>query len=89
MKTIKLYRFKDSVMRKMPLFNEGRVLSSLNELMGLELINTEKVTEFTIEVEEEFDIENCSRKQLVALCDACENFIEHHFITTTNDYDVI
>lgn len=89
MKTIKLYRFKDSVMLKMPLFNEGRVLSSLNELMSVDLINTEKVTEYNITVEEGFNVEQCSRKQLLALCNTSLDFVEHHFITTTDDYYVI
>lgn len=76
-------------MFKMPLFKDNSALSSLNELLGVDLIITEKVTEYGIEVEEEFNMEQCSHEELLMLCNASHDVTEHHFITTTDNYDVI
>lgn len=89
MKTIKLYRFKDSVTQKMPLLRSKCMLTSLNDLMGIDIIDTEKITEYSIDVPDDFDFENYDDDQLVQLCNDSKNVIEHHFITTLNDYDVI
>ncbi|KMQ68979.1 hypothetical protein ACM39_06795 [Chryseobacterium sp. FH2] len=89
MKTIKLYIFKDSVTQKMPLFKEKDMLSSLNDLMKIDIIKTEKVTEYIIDVPDDFSFENYDNDQLTYLCNSSTNTIEYHFATVLNDYDVI
>jgi|UPI00068E0E15 hypothetical protein len=89
MKTIKLYRFKDSIAQKMPLIRENDILDSLNDLMAIDMINTEKVTEYTIEVSDDFNFENHDNDQLIELCNSSENAVDHHFITNLEDSDMI
>ncbi|MCD0478777.1 heme oxygenase [Chryseobacterium sp. LC2016-29] len=89
MKTINLYKFKDSISQKMPLVREKSLLSSLNELMTIDLINTEIITEYTIDVPNDFNFEYCSNEELLKLCKTSQNITDHHFVTTLNDYDVI
>ena len=87
MKTVKLYRFKDSVMLKMPFQEDDKLLTSLNELMAADFANTEKVTEFTLKVKSDFNFENDTQEQLINLCDKAA--VDYYFIVTLNDYDVI
>lgn len=54
MKTIHLFQFKNSITRKPPFFKEECRLDNLNDLM----MNTEKVTEFIIEVHDDFIFED-------------------------------
>ncbi|MEG1589255.1 heme oxygenase [Chryseobacterium sp.] len=89
MKTINLYKFKDSISQKMPLVREKNLLSSLNELMTIGLINTEIITEYTIDVPDNFNFEYYSNEELLKLCKTSPNGIDHHFVTILNDYDVI
>lgn len=89
MKTVTLYKFKDSISKKMPLLPEKSLLSSLNDLMAIELLHTEIITEFTIDVPDDFNFEYRSKEELLELCRTSQKFIEHHFVTTLNDYDVI
>ncbi|MFC4163553.1 hypothetical protein ACFOWU_07815 [Epilithonimonas zeae] len=89
MKTIILYKFKNSVTQKMPLLKEKSLLSSLNDLMAIDLLDTEIITEYTMDVPEDFNFEYRSNEELLDLCKTSKNFIDHHFVTTLNDYDVI
>ncbi|MDP9955421.1 hypothetical protein J2X97_001058 [Epilithonimonas hungarica] len=89
MKTIKLYKFKDYISREMPFLGEKSILSSLNDLMAIDLIDTEKIAEYTVDVPDDFSFENYSNEELMKLCEISRNVIDHHFITTLNDYDVI
>lgn len=73
----------------MPLVREKSLLSSLNELMTIDFINTEIITEYTIDVADDFNFECYSNEELLKLCETSQSVIEHHFVTTLNDYDVI
>ncbi|MEA1851120.1 MULTISPECIES: heme oxygenase [Chryseobacterium] len=89
MKTIILYKFKNSFTQKMPLLKENNLLSSLNDLMAIDLLDTEVITEYTIDVPDDFNFEYHSNEELLELCKASKSFIDYHFVTTLNDYDVI
>lgn len=89
MKTIILYKFKNSFTQKMPLLKEKSLLSSLNDLMAIELLDTEIITEYTINVPDDFNFEYHSNEELLELCKTSKSFIDYHFVTTLNDYDVI
>jgi len=89
MKKIKLYIFKDSITQEMPVFKDKSMLISLNDMMGIDIIDTEKVTEYSIDVPDDFDFENYPNDRLIKLCNDSKNFVEHHFITILNDYDVM
>lgn len=89
MKIITLYKFKDSITRKIPLLKEKSLLRSLNDLMAIDLLDTEIITEYTIDVADDFNFEYYSNEELLELCKTSKSFIDHHFVTTLNDYDVI
>ncbi|MFP3835544.1 heme oxygenase [Chryseobacterium sp. SIMBA_028] len=89
MKTIHLFQFKNSISLKIPFFKEESKLDDLNDLMTYDLMNTEKVTEFIIEVHEDFIFEDTSRESLLQMCKNAKEIIEHYFVTELNDYDVI
>ncbi len=73
----------------MPLLKEKSLLSSLNDLMAIDLLDTEILTEYTIDVPNDFNFEYHSNEELLELCKASKSFIDYHFVTTLNDYDVI
>lgn len=89
MKTIILYKFKNSVTHKMPLLKEKILLNSLNDLMAIELLDTEIITEYTMDVPDDFNFEDHSDEELLELCRTSKSFIDYHFVTVLNDYDVI
>lgn len=89
MKTIHLFQFKDSISLKIPFFNESYGLDTLNELMEYDLMNTEKVTEFIIEINDEFIFENTSKEDLLKLCDNAKETVEHYFVTDSGYNDII
>ncbi|PWN72096.1 heme oxygenase [Chryseobacterium phosphatilyticum] len=89
MKTIHLFQFKNSITRKLPFFKEECRLDNLNDLMAYDLMNAEKVTEFIIEVHDDFIFEDMAREDLLSMCNNAKEMIEHYFVTTMNDYDVI
>lgn len=89
MKIMNLYQFKDSISKKMPVVREKSLFSSLNELMTIDFINTEIITEYTIDVAEDFNFKYYSNEELVKLCETSQSVIDHHFVTTLNHYDVI
>ncbi|EFK35762.1 Uncharacterised protein [Chryseobacterium gleum] len=89
MKTIHLFQFKNSISLKHPFFKEECRLDNLNDLMAYDLMNTEKMTEFIIEVHDDFIFEDMTREDLLSMCENAKEMIEHYFVTTMNDYDVI
>ncbi|PWN60889.1 heme oxygenase [Chryseobacterium viscerum] len=89
MKTIHLFQFKNSISRKIPFFKDECRLDNLNDLMTYDLMNTEKVTEFIIDVPEDFIFEDTPRKDIIMMCKNAHDMIEHYFATTVDDYDVI
>ncbi|PXW16506.1 hypothetical protein C8D70_1033 [Chryseobacterium sp. CBTAP 102] len=52
-------------------------------------MNTEKVTEFIIEVHDDFIFEDTHKEDLLVMCQNAKEIIEHYFVTIMNDYDVI
>ncbi|MDQ0781293.1 heme oxygenase [Chryseobacterium sp. W4I1] len=89
MKTIHLFQFKNSISLKIPSFKEEYRLDNLNDLMTYDLMNTEKVSEFIIEVHDDFIFEDMTKEDLLSMCKNAKEMIEHYFATTMNDYDVI
>ncbi|WP_110366619.1 heme oxygenase [Chryseobacterium sp. CBTAP 102] len=89
MKTIRLFQFKNSISRKLPFFKEECRLDNLNDLIAYDLMNTEKVTEFIIEVHDDFIFEDTHKEDLLVMCQNAKEIIEHYFVTIMNDYDVI
>ncbi|MDH6253485.1 hypothetical protein M2347_003212 [Chryseobacterium sp. H1D6B] len=89
MKTIHLYKFKDSISRKMPLFSEQSNLNSLNDLMQSDLMDVEIVTEYIIDISDDIPAEKLTHSALLELCTAAKETIEHYFVTTVDNYDVI
>ncbi|UKB82069.1 heme oxygenase [Chryseobacterium sp. MEBOG06] len=89
MKTIHLFQFKNSFSRNIPFFKEECRLDNLNDLMTYDLMNTEKVTEFIIDIHDDFIFEDTSRQDLLKMCKNAKETIEHYFVTDLNDYDVI
>lgn len=89
MKTITLYKFKNLVTQKIPFFEGKSMLISPNFSAEIQFSDTEKVTEYTVDVADDFDFENYNTNELIELCNTSKKFIEHHFVTRLNDYDVI
>jgi hypothetical protein len=89
MKTIRLYKFKDSISRKIPLFNKESSLSTLNDFMQTDLMDVEIVTEYIINTTDDYIFEDLSNTELLQLCAVARETIEHYFVTTNNDYDLI
>ncbi|SDQ76234.1 hypothetical protein SAMN05421664_2496 [Chryseobacterium soldanellicola] len=89
MKTIRLYKFKDIISKKIPLFSKESSLNTLNELIYTELMDVEIVTEYIINTSNDFIFEEVSKSELLQLCSIAKETIEHYFVTTNNDYDLI
>ncbi|RKT01947.1 heme oxygenase [Chryseobacterium defluvii] len=89
MKTIHLFQFKNSITHKIPFFSEESKINTLNDLMGSDLINTEKVTEFIIDIPDDFIFEDTGKDDLLRLCEKAKETIDHYFTTSLNDYDVL
>jgi hypothetical protein len=89
MKTIRLYKFKDSISRKMPLFSEQSNLNSLNDLMQSDLMDVEIVTEYIIDISDDVLVEKLQDSKLLELCNDAKETIEHYFVTTIDNYDLI
>lgn len=89
MKTVHLFQFKESITSKAPFFNDKYQLQDLNDLMQADLMNTEKVTEYIIDVPDDFMVENTPKEDLLRVCLLAKDSVVHHFITTLNDDDVL
>lgn len=89
MKIIHLFQFKDSISLKIPFFDEETQLTSLNDLMTFDLINTEKVTEFIIETSDDFVFENTKKEDLLTMCKDAKETIDHYFRTVVNEHDAL
>lgn len=85
MKTIHLFQFKDSITLEIPFFEEENQLNSLNDLMAFNLMNTEKVTEFIIEIEDDFAFEDAKQEALLMMCKNAKESIDHYFNTVLHD----
>lgn len=91
MKTIRLYKFKDSISQKKPLFKEDFSLNTLNDLMQINNMDVEVVTEYVIDISNDVNCDNLATSKLLSLCASARHTIEHYFMTTINtiDYDLI
>ncbi|ASW75803.1 heme oxygenase [Chryseobacterium piperi] len=89
MKTIQLYKFKDSVTKKIPLFKEDSSLNTLNDLMYTDLMDVEIVTEYIIDIGDDFVFEDLQNSELLIVCTLARETIEHYFVTAISDYDLI
>lgn len=85
MKTIHLFQFKDYITLEIPFFEEENQLNSLNDLMAFNLMNTEKVTEFIIEIEDDFAFEDAKQEELLMMCKNAKESIDHYFNTILHD----
>ena len=89
METIRLYKFKDSISKKMQFLNKESNLDDLDESMQTKLLDVEIVTEYVINISNDFIYENVSYKELIQLCSSARETIEHYFVKTNNDFDLI
>ncbi|MCJ7935901.1 MAG: heme oxygenase [Chryseobacterium sp.] len=89
MKTIHIFKFKDSITRKIPFFKEEHRLETLNDFIDFDLMDTEIVTEYIIEIHDDFIFEDTSKDDLLLMCKNAKETIEHYFVVRLNDYDVI
>ncbi|UTX49375.1 heme oxygenase [Chryseobacterium sp. MA9] len=87
MKTIHLFRFNNSIFRKIPFFKEEHRLKS--DMTDIDLMNIEIVTEYIVKAHDDFTFENTSRNDLLSMCKKAQKTIEHYFVAGLNDYDFI
>lgn len=89
MKTIHLFKFKDTISLKIPFFKESYGLETLNDLMKYDLMDTEKVTEFIIETQDDCNVEDCSQDELRKMCEDADETIDHYFVTAVGEDDIL
>lgn len=89
MNTIRLYKFKDSITRKIPFLNKESNLDVLDDPRQITTLDIQIVTEYVINISSDFIYENLSYKELMHLCSSAKQTIEHYFIKNNNDYDLI
>ena len=89
MNTIRLYKFKDSIGRKIQLFSKESNLDPLYNHIDTNFLDIEIVTEYIITVPVDFTYEELSYKELLGLCGSAKQTIEHYFIKNINDYDMV
>jgi hypothetical protein len=87
MKTIHLFRFNDSIFRKIPFFKEEHRLKT--DVTELDLINIEIVTEYIVKTHDDFSFDNTSGNDLLSMCKKAQKTIEHYFVIRLDHYDFI
>lgn len=87
MKTIHLFRFNDSIFRKIPFFKEEHRLET--DVTELDLMNIEIVTEYIVKTHDDFSFDNTSRNDLLSMCKKAQKTIEHYFVIKLDCYDFI
>ncbi len=87
MKTIHLFRFNDSIFRKIPFFKEEHKLKT--DLTELDLMNIEIVTEYIVKTHDDFSFDNTSGNDLLSMCKKAQKTIEHYFVIRLDHYDFI
>ncbi len=87
MHKIKLYKYNNVVSLSMPIFLDKSMLTTLNELIVIDLLPTEIVTEYTVNVTRDFLFENYSQDLLLQLCKSSNDVIDYHFVTVIRDYE--
>lgn len=89
MNTIRLYKFKDSITRKIPFLNKESNLDILDDPRQITMVDIQIVTEYVINISSAFIYEDLSYKELIHLCSSAKQTIEHYFIKNNNGYDLI
>ncbi|GAA5083382.1 hypothetical protein GCM10023210_01980 [Chryseobacterium ginsengisoli] len=89
MNTIRLYKFKDSISRKMQFLSKESNLDSLDDPIHSKLLDIEIVTEYIINISNDFIYEDLSYSELIHLCSSARKTIEHYFVKSNIDYDLI
>ncbi|WP_126651660.1 heme oxygenase [Chryseobacterium aureum] len=87
MKTIHLFRFNDSIFRKIPFFKEEHKLKT--DVTELDLMNIEIVTEYIVKTHDDFSFDNTSGNDLLSMCKKAQKTIEHYFVIRLDHYDFI
>jgi len=87
MKTIHLFRFNDSIFRKIPFFKEEHRLKT--DVTELDLMNIEIVTEYIVKTHDDFSFDNTSGNDLLSMCKKAQKTIEHYFVIKLDHYDFI
>lgn len=87
MKTIHLFRFNDSIFRKIPFFKEEHRLKT--DSTKLDLMNIEIVTEYIVKTHDDFSFDNTSGDDLLLMCKKAQKTIEHYFVLKLDHYDFI
>lgn len=57
--------------------------------MTVDLMDIDLVTEFLIDVPDEFSGENIHHQKLLEICKNAKKYIEHYFVIFNKDYDII
>ncbi|KAA2222891.1 heme oxygenase [Chryseobacterium sp. ES2] len=87
MKTIHLFRFNDSIFRKIPFFKEEHRLKT--DVTEIDLMNIEIVTEYIVKTHDDFSFDNTSGNDLLSMCKKAQKTIEHYFVIKLDHYDFI
>nr|WP_199161667.1 heme oxygenase [Elizabethkingia sp. ASV34] len=87
MKIIHLFRFNDSIFRKIPFFKEEHRLKT--DVMEIDLMNIEIVTEYIVKTHDDFSFDNTSGNDLLSMCKKAQKTIEHYFVIKLDHYDFI
>ncbi|MCS4300878.1 heme oxygenase [Chryseobacterium sp. BIGb0232] len=87
MKTMHLFRFNDSIFRKIPFFKEEHRLKS--DVTEIDLMNIEIVTEYIVKTHDDFSFDDTSGNDLLSMCKKAQKTIEHYFVIRLDHYDFI
>ena len=87
MKTIHLFRFNNSIFRKIPFFKEEPRLKT--DVTEIDLMEIEIVTEYIVKTNDDFSFDNTSVNDLLSMCKKAQKTIEHYFVIRLDHYDFI
>ncbi|MCD9615997.1 heme oxygenase [Chryseobacterium gleum] len=87
MKTIHLFRFNNSIFRKIPFFKEEDRLKT--DVTEIDLMEIEIVTEYIVKTNDDFSFDNTSVNDLLSMCKKAQKTIEHYFVIRLDHYDFI
>lgn len=57
--------------------------------MKYDLMDTEKVTEFIIETQDDCNLEDRSQDDLLKMCEDADETIDHYFVTAVGEDDIL
>ncbi|GAA4161266.1 hypothetical protein GCM10022217_26690 [Chryseobacterium ginsenosidimutans] len=73
----------------MQFLNKESNLDDLSDSTQTKFLDVEIVTEYVINISNDFIYENVSYRELIQLCSSAKQTIEHYFVKTNNDFDLI